>query len=214
MAVHEHHVVAFGSGQLSRVASEVAGAGRSAVTRRGGRMFGVWKPLIGLSLNHVVVVTEWPDEAAASANAHAAIESVAGLSVKEHDLWLPTLRPLPEAVPPLSQRREGGYVTHRWYDIAEADLARFLDYSSSTWGNWEGTHDGEVLGLWRTAVAPAPGLIRMRLMAWYRDLGVWERSRYWKKTPGAETANQNLGARYAMTIDSAVSILEAVAAAD
>ena len=53
-------------------------------------------------------------------------------------------------------------------------------------------------------------LSRMRLMAWYRDMATWEQSRHWKKTPGAETANENLGQRYDLTLDSAVSILQPV----
>lgn len=206
MAVFEHHLVAFGPGRLVEVSSGIAGPGRAAVVARGGRPFGLWKGLIGHSLNHLVVLTEWPDEASARGNANATLVGIEGLTVEAHDLWLPTLRPLPGA----RARNEPGFVTHRWYDIREDDIERFLALSSATWGNWEGQHDGEVMGLWRTVAPPAPGLIRMRLMAWYRDMSVWERSRHWKKTAGAETANANLSARYELNLDSAVSILQPV----
>ncbi|MGE3915395.1 MAG: hypothetical protein AB7F78_06810 [Hyphomicrobiaceae bacterium] len=204
MSIYEHHVVAFGHGRLAEVTGVIATRGREAVAARGGQVFGVWKPLIGLAFNHAVVVTEWPDEAAATANADAVLADLAGLTKEQHDLWLPTLRPAPGAV----ARTEPGYVTHRWYDIREDDLERFLTLSSATWGNWEGTHDSQVQGLWRERTPPAPGLLRMRLMAWYRDMSVWERSRHWKGTRGAETANRNLGQRYDLTLDSAVSILQ------
>lgn len=204
MAIFEHHVVAFGPGRVSEVGAAIATTGRDAVAAKGGRLFGVWKPLIGLSFNHIVAVTEWPDEAAARRNANAALAGIEGLTVENHDLWAPTLRPFPGASP----RNDPGFVTHRWYVIRESDFERFLKLSSATWGNWEGTHDGEVIGLWRALEPPGPGLIRMRLMAWYRDMATWERSRHWKKTPGAETANRNLGQRYDLTLDSAVSILQ------
>ena len=206
MAIYEHHVVGFEPGRLAEVTSHVRHAGAAAVAAKGGQLFGVWKPLIGLSLNHTVAVTRWPDDAAARANANTVLAGCKGLTIEQHALWVATLRPKPDYLP----ANRPGYVTHRWYDIRESDLAEFLEHSGSAWGSWEGTHDGEVLGLWRTLAPPAPGRIRMRLMAWYRDLGVWERSRYWKGTKGAETANQRLGARYALNLDSAVSILESV----
>lgn len=206
MSVYEHHVVGFGPGRLAEVTHAISGAGRAAVQAKGGQVFGVWKPLIGLAFNHAVVVTEWPDEQAALANADTAIAGIPDLRKVAHDIWLPTLRPAPGTL----SRREPGFTTHRWYDIREGDLDRFLALSSATWGNWEGTHDSQVQGLWRVKAPPAPGLIRMRLMAWYRDMSVWERSRHWKGTKGAETANENLGQRYDLTLDSAVSILQAI----
>jgi hypothetical protein len=206
MSVYEHHVIAFGPGRVAEVGKAIATAGRAAVQAKGGELFGVWKPLIGISFNHIVSVTEWPDERAAGDHADTAIAMLNGIETVQHDVWLPTLRPQPGAV----ARNDPGFVTHRWYDIRESDLERFLEYSANTWGNWEGTHDAAVQGLWRQKAAPSPGLIRMRLMAWYRSMSAWENSRHWKGTKGAETANQNLTARYNLTLDSAVSILQPV----
>jgi len=206
MPVHEHHVVHFGTGRLEALVDAIGTRGKTAVDTEGGNLFGIWKGLIGLSLNHLVVLTEWPDEAAARAGANAVLSGIDGLTVEQHDLWLPTLRPLPGARPP----SEPGFVSHRWFDIREADVERFLELSGNTWRNWEGVHDGQVIGLWRTAWPMAPGIVRMRLMAWYRSMAAWESSRHWRGTKGAETANQNLGARYNLNIDSAVSILRTV----
>lgn len=206
MSVHEHHVLAVGPGQLAGTLAHVARHGPAAVEARGGRMFGLWKPLIGLSLNHVVVLTEWPDRATADANAHAVLAGLDAPSIEQHDIWIPTLRPKPGVVVPVRP----GYVSHRWYEIDEAGYDAFLGFSGEAWDSFEATHASQVLGLWRSATPPAPGRIRMRLMAWYRDMATWEASRYWKKTSGAETANDKLSQRYAMTLDSAVSILEPV----
>lgn len=207
MTMYAHHVVAFGPGRLTEVARHLVETGRCRVRAAGGELFGVWKPLIGLSLNHVVILTRWPSIESAERHTSAVLDDLTDLTIVQRDLWKPTLRPLPGHDRP---RQLEGYVTHRWYDIRESDLDRFLELSAATWGNWEGSHDGSVIGLWRSLTEPAPGLVRMRLMAWYRELSVWERSRYWKRTPGAETANRNLGARYDMTLDSAVSILEPI----
>lgn len=206
MSVYEHHVIGFAPGRLADVAKTIATNGREAVAANGGRLFGLWKPLIGLRFNNVVCVTEWPDHETATAHADAALTGLDGIEKVQHDLWLPTLRPQPGAVARVSP----GFTTHRWYDIREEDFERFLDLSARTWGNWENTHDGEVQGLWRQKAAPAPGLIRMRLMAWYGSMSAWENSRHWKGTKGAETANQSLGARYDLTLDSSVSILQPV----
>lgn len=207
MALYEHHVLRCEPGSLAAAIATLDGDGRSAVAAAGGQVFGLWKALIGLSLNHLVVLTEWPDEATAKTNEGAVLAGLDRAVVGQHDVWLPTLRPAPGVV----ARRDPGFVTHRWYDIRDLDVERFLELSSATWSNWEGVHEGAVMGLWRTRLPPAPGLVRMRLMAWYRDMGVWERSRHWKGTRGAETANRNLGARYDLTLDSAVSILQPVA---
>ncbi len=204
-SIYEHHVLAIAPGELAASLDLVRTRGRASVEAAGGRLFGAWKPLIGLSLNHIVVVTEWPDDAAAEPSSNnAVLRGLDGPAVEQHDYWLPTLRPAPGATLPTTP----GYVTHRWYDIHADGLDRFLELTRQTWGNWEGTHAGEVLGLWRTSQEPRPGVIRMRLMAWYKDMSAWETSRHWKGTKGAETANQNLGQRYDMTIDSAVSMLQ------
>ncbi|MGE0767441.1 MAG: hypothetical protein AB7L90_13320 [Hyphomicrobiaceae bacterium] len=206
MSVYEHHVIAFGPGRVEEVGKAVATQGRAAVEKKGGLIFGVWKPLIGLRFNTIVCVTEWGNEHAAAANANAAIAGIRDVETVDRDIWMPTLRPQPGAV----AKSEPGFVTHRWYDIREGEFERFLELSANTWGNWEGTHDGAVQGLWRQKAPPGPGLVRMRLMAWYRSMSAWENSRHWKGTKGAETANQNLGARYDLTLDSSVAILQPV----
>lgn len=206
MSVYEHIVAAVEPGTLAAALDVASGSGRHAVEAAGGRLFGLWKPLIGLSFNHVVAVVEWPSKGLHGQAARMLLDGVTGATIAENDLWVPTLRPKPGAV----ARQDPGFVTHRWYDIEASGLDRFLELSSNTWGNWEGQHDGQVQGLWRSETIPGPGLIRMRLMAWYGSMAAWENSRHWKGTKGAETANANLTQRYDMTRDSAVSILQTV----
>ncbi len=207
MSIYEHVVAAVEPGTLAAALDDASGPGLRAVEAAGGRLFGLWKPLIGLSFNHVVAVVEWPTADAPGRAAGLLLGRFDGARIEQNDLWVATLRPKPGAV----ARQDPGFVTHRWYDIEEAGLDRFLELSANTWGNWEGTHDSQVQGLWRSETRPGPGLIRMRLMAWYASMDAWERSRHWKGTKGAETANANLTQRYDMTRDSAVSILQPVA---
>ncbi len=207
MSIYQHHVLAIPPGQHQAAAGRIIESGNGDIAQLSGRLFGIWKPLLGLSLNHLIVLTEWPDVDSAIANGARLLDGVDGATLEWCDLWQPTLRPQPGARLPLL---DGGYYSHRQYDIAADGLQAFLDHSASAWGNFEGTHPSQVIGLWRSTHAPAPGIIRMRLMAWYQDMATWEHSRYWKGTSGAEVANKQLGARYAMTIDSAVSIVELV----
>ncbi len=207
MSVYQHHVLAIPTRRHDAIAEIIRDSGQAGIAPKGGRLFGIWKPLIGLSLNHLIVLAEWPDAATAIAHGADILSGIESATLEQCDLWQPTLRPAPNSrLPELA----GGYYSHRLYDIEASGLKDFLDHSSSAWGNFEGTHPSQVIGLWRSSHVPAPGIIRMRLMAWYQDMATWERSRYWKGTSGAETANARLGARYAMTLDSAVSIVELV----
>jgi hypothetical protein len=207
MSVCQHHVLAIPPRRHEAIAERIRSAGSEATARDGGRLFGIWKPLLGLSLNHLIVLTEWPDANSALTRGADILTGIEDATLEWCDLWQPTLRPAPGArLPELA----GGYYSHRHYDIAADTLPAFLEHSAQAWGSFEGTHPSQVIGLWRSSHVPAPGLIRMRLMAWYQDMATWERSRYWKGAAGAETANKQLGARYAMTLDSAVSIVELV----
>ncbi len=207
MSIFQHHVLRIPPREHAVISDHIKSVGAAAIAANGGRLFGIWKPLLGLSLNHLIVLAEWPDAEAAITHGADILVGIDGATVELCDLWQPTLRPAPGArLPELN----GGYYSHRHYDIAADTLPTFLEHSAAAWGSFEGTHVSQVIGLWRSSHVPAPGLVRMRLMAWYQDMATWERSRYWKGTSGAETANAQLGARYAMTLDSAVSIVELV----
>jgi hypothetical protein len=204
MTVYEHWTFACEPGRLEALVEHLGKQGRSEIEAAGGRVLGIFKPLIGLSLNHAVVIAEWPGSDTPFSAHHVLSAACHGTSIEVHDLWEATLRPAPGAVLPHLH----GLYTHRWFDIDAARHQEFLDHSGAAWGNFETAHEAKVIGLWRARNAPAPGRIRMRLMAWYRDLGVWESSRFFNAKPQAAEANARLGARYQMTLDSAVAILQ------
>lgn len=66
MSVFEHRIIAFGQHQAPRINAHIRTHGTAAVTAAGGRVFGVFTPRIGHSLNHTIILTEWPDDAAAT----------------------------------------------------------------------------------------------------------------------------------------------------
>ena len=207
MTLYAHHVLGFGPGRREAVLGHIQSSGIPAITAKGGRLLGLFKPLIGLSLNHAITIVEWPDEAGASASGGLILTGLAGHTIVQHDLWEATLRPAPGARLP----EDPGLYSHRWFDVADADVARFLELSGGAWDNFESAHGSQVIGLWRSRAAPAPGVTRLRLTAWYEDMAAWERSRWFNKPAGAEIANARFAERAALTLDSAVSIVQRVA---
>jgi hypothetical protein len=198
--IYQHHVLLAaprGGPALARQLVE-ANAG-------GGDLFGVFTPQIGLSANHVVMISAFPDEAAASVT-----DLIAGApcEVERHELWEPDPRPLAGETFP----EKDGAFSHRWFDVAEADWPRFRELSVTAWDNFEAVHDTRVVGFWRSRTPPAPGLIRVWLMAWYASLAAWEASRWYLASDRADAAQayDNFRARAALTVDTAVSLLRRV----
>ena len=163
MTIHDQRILQFEPRLADAGARHIFAAGARAVAASGGRLFGVFKPVIGMSQNCVVVITEWRDEAAAKAHAEVALKGVSGAHPIAQDLWEPTARPLPGEVP----TETTGFYSHRAFDIRPENWPRFLELSASAWDNFEGVNDTVVKGFWKARTSPAPGLLRVRLMAWY-----------------------------------------------
>ena len=204
MRIFQHHVLVTAPRGAAAVAGQLASQA-SAATVGGGRIFGVFTAMIGLGLNHVVMLSEFPDEATARS-----IDLLKGIpaGVVRHEFWEPDPRPAPgEAL-----GETDGFFSHRWFDCAEADWPRFRDLSTTAWDNFEGVHDTRVVGFWRSRTPPATGLTRVWLMAWYKDLSAWEASRFVLHPTGtaAEQAFANFRTRRELTVDSAVSMLRRV----
>jgi hypothetical protein len=210
MTIHDQRIVRFGPRLTDAGARHIAAEGTRAVAANGGRLFGVFKPVIGMSQNCVVVITEWPDEAAAQAHAGVALQGVSGAYPVAQDLWEPTARPLPGEVP----AETTGFYSHRAFDIRPENWPRFLELSASAWDNFEGVNDSVVKGFWKARTPPEPGLLRVRLMAWYASLDAWERSRWWSSNAraGQAVAIERFRERSAMLENNEVAILTRVVA--
>ncbi len=208
MPVHEQRVIHLGRANADGKIRHLATTGARAVAAAGGRMFGVFKPVIGLSQATAVVVTEWADEAAAGALGHVVLAGLDEVETVDRDIWTPTLRPAPGERP----TEANGFYSHRAFDIVSGDWERFRDLSADAWGNWEATHAAKTVGFWLCRTPPGPGLVRVRLMAWYDSLDAWERSRWWNAGAkgGSEAAFDRFKQRSTLLVDTRVSILQLV----
>jgi hypothetical protein len=164
-------------------------------------------PQIGLSANHVVVIAALADEHAALAI--DGLLATEGVGVERREVLESDPRPLAGEVFP----EVDGFFSHRWFDVAEEDWPRFRELSVNAWDNFEGVHDTRVIGFWRSRTAPAPGRLRIWLMAWYKNLAAWEGSRWYLNSERIEAAQayDNFRARNELTYDTAVSLLRRVA---
>jgi len=205
MSVFEHRIIAFGQHQAPRINAHIRTQGTAAVTAAGGRVFGVFTPRIGHSLNHTIILTEWPDDAAATQYGACVLGGAEGVTAEQCDLWDPTVRPVPGETLP----EPTGCFSHRWFLCREADWPRFLELSDTAWDNFEGVHPTRVVGFWRSRRNVGPGLLEVRLMAWYKDLSAWEGSRFWAGSadPAAAAAHSRFRERAALTIDTAVTVM-------
>lgn len=205
MRIFQHHVLATAPRGAATVAAQLASRSAATAQAAGGRVFGVFTAMIGLGLNNVVMLSEFPDEPRARA-----VDLLAGIpaGIVRHEFWEPDPRPTPEETLPETD----GFFSHRWFDCAEADWPRFRDLSADAWDNFEDVHDTRVIGFWRSRTPPAPGVTRVWLMAWYKDLAAWEASRFMLNPQGtrAEAAFARFRLRREMTLDSAVSMLRRV----
>ena len=205
MRIFQHHVLVTAPKGAAAAGQVLLSRGAAAARGAGGRVFGVFTAMIGLGINNLVVLSEFPDEATARG-----VDLLAGVSagVVRHEFWEPDPRPAADEMLPETD----GFFSHRWFDCAEADWPRFRDISADAWDNFEDVHDTRVIGFWRSRTPPAPGVTRVWLMAWYKDLAAWEASRFVLNPVGtrAEQAFANFRARREMTLDSAVSMLRRV----
>ena len=200
MRIFQHHVLACAPHGTAAVARHILDN-----PPEHGRIFGVFTPQIGLSLNHVIVLSEFPDETVARAT-----NTLAGVAagIERHEFWQPA--PRPAAGETIAETE--GVFSHRWFDCADADWPQFQQLSVTAWDNFEDVHDTRVIGFWRSHMPPSPGVTRVWLMAWYKNLGAWEGSRWYNKaaSPAATAAHTRFRERRALTLDSAVSILSRV----
>ena len=95
MPIYDQRNVLFPPRQADPGIQQILHTGQAAIATKGGRIFGIFKPVIGLSINRAVIITEWPDEAAAGASGALILTGVTGAEVELQDLWEPTSRPLP-----------------------------------------------------------------------------------------------------------------------
>src|SRR5215472_2900751 len=144
---------------------------RKAIADSGGELLGLFSPQLGFASNEATVLTRWPSGIRNAPAAFALSEIVSSRS----EVLTPTVRPKGG-----QKLRTGGIYVHRWFTIDKERTADFIDLSNRAWGNFEGSYDTEIFGLFTAepnAMDREASTQRLLLLTWYRDHAVWEASR-------------------------------------
>jgi hypothetical protein len=173
---------------FAALAEQLSNSTMPALASLGGKAWAVANGLFGLWTNELLLVTTWPRDADASTLLARSLPEGAEIG-EQHD-FIPTARPHDDS--PLT--RPGLYV-HRFFEIRNADVDRFVTLSDDAWNTFENTseYEAQPQGLFcELDRSREYGL--MLLVTWYDRLESWERSR----TPPPE-AETNFRARATLT---------------
>ena len=160
---------------------------------------GVWLPMIGVSVNTVTAVTNWPGEPPKAAYNDEKIVSV-------HSRLFDTLA---RGQTPCSA--EGVY-THRWFMAAPDNVKTLTDTSVEAWTTMEADTEARIAGFWLDRERNNKGEAVVLMIVYYPSLAAWEGSRYWKPVPKGEAQpNRNVWGglfdqRREITLDSFVTV--------
>jgi hypothetical protein len=147
---------------------------------RDHQTFGVWLPMIGVSVNVVTVATNWTSEPPAHAYHDAAILNV---RTRLFDVLARGQEPC---------TREGVY-THRWFVVRPVDVETVTQQSVEAWKSSEADTDMRITGFWLCRNLNERGEATILMVVYYPDLAAWEKSRYWKPLPkGQIQPNRNV----------------------
>lgn len=162
------------------LAAWLADGGNAAIARAAGSVWGLWdgRPGLGFASNQAVLITVWPDDAAAGAAVELTgtcphVVTVTGTP------WHPTRRPETTVLPV-----GGGIWVFREFHVAISDVEQFVDLSASAWESFEAHFDAKIAGLFR-GPNENDAVARLLLATRYADFAAWEASRNEAGDPGA-----------------------------
>lgn len=142
--------------------------------------FGVWLPMIGVSVNVVTAATNWTGEPPAAAYGNDGIVSV---RTRLFDVLARGQEPC---------TRDGVY-THRWFVVRPEDVQIVTEQSVEAWKSSEADTDMRITGFWLCRDRNERGEAVILMVVYYPDLAAWDKSRYWKPLPKGEVQpNRNV----------------------
>jgi hypothetical protein len=152
-----------------------------AITKQGGKPYGIWVPQLGLSSKDLIVMYSWPngkaDHAANLADTFLLnLDDVAGADTRR---WKPTVRPVDNIAPD----RKGLYI-HRTMVFDVTDVPQVVEMSQAAWATFESQFEARVYGFFQD-MDEQDGTTTLTLVSWYRDYTAWEESRNTDKDPGS-----------------------------
>lgn len=166
--------------RIGDLADWLSGPGYQSIRAASGRIWGLWDgaPGLGFRSDEAVLMTTWPDDAAAG----AAVELIKACPLI-HSLEGTPLHPT--ARPTSTEHRVGtGVWVFREFALPRDQVQRFIELSAEGWSSFERTFDAEIEGLFR-APDPAADSSALLLLTRYADLATWESSRKQAQDPNA-----------------------------
>jgi hypothetical protein len=154
-----------------KLARAVHGQAAAAMRAEGGALWGLFSPLIGLSSDSGILISNWPADARPLKAADAALRGIPEiLDISGEDL-APTVRPTSTAPP-----QGPGIYSFRWFNLRARDWPELVELSDAAWPSFEQSFGAAILGLWLSR-AVAPPAARGLLLTRYADHAAWDRSR-------------------------------------
>lgn len=181
MAVWLHAVLTLAPGAGSdNLRDWLAHRGGKAIREAGGQIWGAWdgRPGLGFASNEALLMTIWPDDAAAGAAVELLKTCPPVIDVAGTPLH-PTSRP--DSPAPLTT--PGAWV-FREFHVPTADVDRFLELSTAAWKTFEARFAAAIAGLFRGPNASRE-LATLLLVTRYADHAAWEASRSEADDPDA-----------------------------
>lgn len=166
--------------RIGDLADWLSTTGYKSIRRASGHIWGLWdgSPGLGFRSDEAVLMTTWPDDAAAG----AAVELIKACPlIRELDGT-----PLHATARPTSteHRTGSGVWVFRHFALPSDQVDRFIGLSAEAWASFESSFDAEIEGLFR-APDPAAGSGALLLLTRYADLATWEASRKQTQDPNA-----------------------------
>ncbi|WP_152539931.1 hypothetical protein [Afipia sp. P52-10] len=142
--------------------------------------FGVWLPMIGVSVNVVTAATNWTDEPPAPSYKD---DAIVGVRSRLFDVLARGQEPC---------TREGAY-THRWFVVRPEDVETVTQQSVEAWKSMEADTEARITGFWLCRERNERDEATILMIVYYPNLAAWETSRYWKPLPNGQVQpNRNV----------------------
>jgi hypothetical protein len=148
-----------GSANLVKLANDDV---TKQVQDAGHEVFGIFASLFGLASNEIYLVT--------FGEKSPSLSFPDGVELVSTHLFNPTIRPRNH-----QPRTRAGVYVFRWFSVSPDSVDEIVHLSNDAWPTFEGSFETEIQGLFIEATGQPS---EMLLITWYKDLSVWEASRY------------------------------------
>ncbi len=205
--IYEYIRIRVTAGGWTAAAAAIHGPYRQDLEADEGRIFGVFRSVIGAPMNEGVIITAHPDmETWAEYRRGEKIHTHEGLHRIDSALLAPSVRPLDGAT-----ATAAGVYAHRWFDVAPGSWPDFVRLSEEGWWPSVEGAGAQVQGLWSALGGATEG--DAFLLTRYDSMAHWEQLRFASLESRAalpEAARHAMARRGELTLSSLVRIMAPV----